>query len=136
MTRSPALIAALVGTLRSGGAFVPLDPAYPAERLSTMIEDANVQCVLADAETIATCGALFEGLDVIDVHNVPDDEALNVTIHPEQLAYVIYTSGSTGKPKGVAVSHVALSRHLDDFITCYGITSNDTQLQSSTISLA
>ncbi|SPB17997.1 non-ribosomal peptide synthetase [Caballeronia novacaledonica] len=135
LTRSPALIASLVGVLRSGGAFVPLDPAYPAERLSVMIEDAGVHCVIADAQTIATCGALFSGLEVIDVNQVAtfSDEAPSVTIHPEQLAYVIYTSGSTGKPKGVAVSHVSLSRHLDDFIGCYGITSHDTQLQSSTI---
>ncbi|SAL01897.1 non-ribosomal peptide synthetase [Caballeronia pedi] len=135
LTRSPALIAALVGVLRSGGAFVPLDPAYPAERLGVMLEDAGVRCVVADAATIATCGALFAGLDVIDVNQLDAfaDVAPRVTIQPEQLAYVIYTSGSTGKPKGVAVSHVALSRHLDDFIGCYGITSRDTQLQSSTI---
>ncbi|WP_250517958.1 non-ribosomal peptide synthetase [Caballeronia sp. INDeC2] len=135
LTRSPALIAALVGTLRSGGAFVPLDPAYPAERLSVMLDDAGVRCVIADAATIATCAALFAGLDIIDVNALDafPDEASDVTLHPEQLAYVIYTSGSTGKPKGVAVSHVSLSRHLDDFIGRYGITSHDTQLQSSTI---
>uniref|UniRef100_UPI002028BA63 non-ribosomal peptide synthetase n=1 Tax=Caballeronia sp. GAFFF2 TaxID=2921741 RepID=UPI002028BA63 len=135
LTRSPALIAALVGVLRSGGAFVPLDPAYPAERLQTMLDDARVQCVIADADTLGQCGALFEGIDVIDVNGVGmlADTAPDVSIHPEQLAYVIYTSGSTGKPKGVAVSHVSLSRHLDDFIGCYRITSDDTQLQSSTI---
>ncbi|MFM0620511.1 AMP-binding protein, partial [Paraburkholderia nemoris] len=55
------------------------------------------------------------------------------SIHPEQLAYVIYTSGSTGRPKGVAVSQRALSLHLDDFIGTYGISAQDTLLQSSTI---
>ncbi|MFM0268888.1 AMP-binding protein, partial [Paraburkholderia sediminicola] len=55
------------------------------------------------------------------------------SIHPEQLAYVIYTSGSTGRPKGVAVSQRALSLHLEDFIGTYGISAQDTLLQSSTI---
>ncbi|WP_175055076.1 condensation domain-containing protein, partial [Paraburkholderia sediminicola] len=55
------------------------------------------------------------------------------SLHPEQLAYVIYTSGSTGRPKGVAVSQRSLSLHLEDFIGTYGISSQDTLLQSSTI---
>ncbi|PCE27305.1 non-ribosomal peptide synthetase, partial [Paraburkholderia acidicola] len=135
VTRGPGLVAALVGVLRSGGAFVPLDPAYPAERLATMLDDAQVSCVLADATTLASCGELFAGREVIDIGTVEaEDETLpEIVIHPEQLAYVIYTSGSTGRPKGVAVSHVALSRHLDDFIGTYGISGADTQLQSSTV---
>ncbi|PCE21489.1 hypothetical protein BWP39_31340, partial [Paraburkholderia acidicola] len=137
VTRGPGLVAALVGVLRSGGAFVPLDPAYPAERLATMLDDAQVGCVLADATTLASCGELFTGREVIDigtVSTVAEDGTLpEIVIHPEQLAYVIYTSGSTGRPKGVAVSHVALSRHLDDFIGTYGISHADTQLQSSTV---
>ncbi|HXZ08369.1 MAG TPA: amino acid adenylation domain-containing protein, partial [Paraburkholderia sp.] len=139
VTRGPGLVAALVGALRSGGAFVPLDPAYPGERLATMLEDAQVGCVLADAQTLATCGTLFAGREVIDVGaleqgaDVLPHVAPDAAIHPEQLAYVIYTSGSTGRPKGVAVSHAALSRHLDDFIGTYGISGADTQLQSSTV---
>ena len=135
LTRSAGLVAALVGVLRSGAAFVPLDPAYPAERLRTMIDDAQLSCVLVDAMTLATCGPLFANREVIDINalDTSSGDPLDVTIHPEQLAYVIYTSGSTGRPKGVAISHVALSRHLDDFIGAYGIDAADIQLQSSTI---
>ena len=135
LTRSVGLVAAVVGVLRSGAAFVPLDPAYPAERLRTMMDDAQLSCVLADADTLATCGMLFEGREVIDINTIDTSsgDPLDVSIHPEQLAYVIYTSGSTGRPKGVAISHVALSRHLDDFIGAYGIDATDVQLQSSTI---
>jgi amino acid adenylation domain-containing protein len=135
LTRSVGLVAALVGVLRSGAAFVPLDPAYPTERLRTMMDDAQLSCVLGDAATFATCGPLFAGREVIDINALEPSAAnpIDVHIHPEQLAYVIYTSGSTGRPKGVAISHVALSRHLDDFIGTYGIDAADIQLQSSTI---
>lgn len=135
LTRSVGLVAAVVGVLRSGAAFVPLDPAYPADRLRTMINDAQLSCVLADAATFATCGPLFAGREVIDINALEPSSGhpLNASIHPEQLAYVIYTSGSTGRPKGVAISHVALSRHLDDFIGTYGIDASVVQLQSSTI---
>ncbi|WP_213764823.1 non-ribosomal peptide synthetase [Caballeronia sp. dw_19] len=135
LTRSVGLVAAVVAVLRSGAAFVPLDPAYPAERLRAMMDDAQLSCVLGDAATFATCGPLFAGREVIDINaldTLPGDP-LDVPIHLEQLAYVIYTSGSTGRPKGVAISHVALSRHLDDFIGTYGINAADVQLQSSTI---
>ncbi|WP_321884918.1 non-ribosomal peptide synthetase [Paraburkholderia bannensis] len=143
LTRSVGLVAALVGVLRSGAAFVPLDPTYPPERLRTMIEEAQLACVLADAATLDTCGALFADREALDIaalravasHDASDEAApeLHAQIHPDQLAYVIYTSGSAGRPKGVAVSHDALSRHLDDFIAAYGIDARDTQLQSSTI---
>jgi amino acid adenylation domain-containing protein len=135
LTRSVGLVAALVGVLRSGAAFVPLDPAYPAERLRTMMDDVQLSCVLGDAATFASCGPLFAGREIIDINALESspDNPLDVPIHPEQLAYVIYTSGSTGRPKGVAISHVALSRHLDDFINTYGIDAADIQLQSSTI---
>ncbi|MDE1182644.1 non-ribosomal peptide synthetase [Paraburkholderia sp.] len=138
LTRSAGLVAALVGVLRSGAAFVPLDPAYPAERLRAMIDEAQLSCVLGDAATLASCGALFAGRDAFDIATLKAASAdaasaVHAPIHPEQLAYVIYTSGSAGRPKGVAVSHHALSRHLDDFIGTNGITARDTQLQSSTI---
>ncbi|ACR31379.1 non-ribosomal peptide synthetase [Burkholderia glumae] len=141
MTRSLGMVAALLGTLRSPGAFVPLDPAYPAERLAMMMDDAGVEVVLTDAAARRQCGALFAGRSAIDVDALehggadarPAAGAGRHEPHPDQLAYVIYTSGSTGRPKGVAISHGALAAHLDDFITAHGIGADDTQLQSSTI---
>ena len=155
MTRSIGMVASLLGTLRSPGAFVPLDPTYPAERLALMMDDAGVRVLLIDRATQEQCGALFDGRTVIDVHALDDDsyeaadaassEAVSANAtststaapvyapHPEQLAYVIYTSGSTGRPKGVAITHGAFAAHLDDFIAAHRIDANDTVLQSSTI---
>ena len=153
MTRSIGMVASLLGTLRSPGAFVPLDPTYPAERLALMMDDAGVRVLLSDRATREQCGELFAGRTVIDVDALDDDsceaadaisnEAVSARAtaaaapvyapHPEQLAYVIYTSGSTGRPKGVAITHAAFAAHLDDFIAAHQITANDTVLQSSTI---
>ncbi|MFM0502670.1 amino acid adenylation domain-containing protein [Paraburkholderia caffeinilytica] len=141
MTRSIGMVAALLGTLRSPGAFVPLDPTYPAERLAMMMEDAGVRVVLTDAAAAAQCGALFADRIAIAVDALDDVANANanaaapraVDPHPDQLAYVIYTSGSTGRPKGVAIAHGAFAAHLDDFIATHGIDATDTQLQSSTI---
>ncbi|WP_144109533.1 non-ribosomal peptide synthetase [Paraburkholderia sp. BCC1886] len=138
MTRSIGMVAALLGTLRSPGAFVPLDPAYPADRLAMMMDDAGVRVVLTDASTLAQCGELFEGRVALDVGAADGqtDEPVGIEEtkpHPAQLAYVIYTSGSTGRPKGVAISHGAFAAHLDDFIDAHGIGADDTVLQSSTI---
>ncbi|MFC7632677.1 non-ribosomal peptide synthetase [Paraburkholderia humisilvae] len=141
--RGPAMIAALLGVIRSGGAFVPLDPSYPAARLTQMIEDAGIVQVLADAQSADGLSDVLAGCEVIDVNGAqqphdarcaPGDTRFSpAPLHPDQLAYVLYTSGSTGKPKGVAVSHGALWTHLQDFLTTYGISAADTVLHSSTI---
>ena len=147
MTRSIGMVASLLGTLKSPGAFVPLDPAYPSERLALMMDDAGVRVLLTDRATEAQCGALFAGRIAIDVHALnrdsPDGTGVDASVsladaaaytpHPEQLAYVIYTSGSTGRPKGVAITHGAFAAHLDDFMNAHRIEASDTVLQSSTI---
>ncbi|WP_087687508.1 non-ribosomal peptide synthetase [Pandoraea sp. PE-S2R-1] len=148
LRRSAAVVPALIGVLRAGAAFVPLDPEYPADRLAYMMEDAGVSRVLTDAETRHALAALFVQRDAIDIDqfrpaqgdgdeaeidSAPHDIDAHAKVHGDQLAYVIYTSGSTGRPKGVAVSQRSLALHLNDFITTYGIASSDRQLQSSTI---
>ncbi|WP_413657759.1 amino acid adenylation domain-containing protein [Paraburkholderia phenoliruptrix] len=143
VARGPALIAALVGIIRSGGAFVPLDPEYPAARLAQMIDDAGIVQVVADASSAGRVAGVLAQCEVVDVGSMAGAAALgapadatrhtDLTLHPEQLAYVLYTSGSTGRPKGVAVSHGALWTHLQDFLATYGINEADTVLHSSTI---
>jgi len=117
--RSPDLIAALLGIVRAGAAYLPLDPAAPPERLAWMLHDAGARLLLVDRELLEI---LPPGMLPADLRIVPIDEALEP--HPptplshrppiprergefggEALAYVMYTSGSTGTPKGVAVSH-------------------------------
>ena len=125
--RSAGLVAGLLGIWQSGGAFVPLDPSYPAPRLREMIEDAGVRVVVADAASAARLADVLSGCVVLDVAAALEDPPANwqVALDARQLAYVIYTSGSTGRPKGVAISHGALSLHLDDFIATYAIGAAD-----------
>jgi len=140
VARGPALIAALLGIIRAGGAFVPLDPDYPAARLVQMIGDAGIVQVVADSGSAARVADVLAGCEVVEVGDAassaqtPQSTAYtDIDLHPDQLAYVLYTSGSTGRPKGVGVSHGALWTHLQDFLATYGINEDDTVLHSSTI---
>ena len=105
LTRSPELIAAMLGVLKAGGAYVPLDPDYPRERLELMIHDATMAALVTDApeENLA----VDAGLPLLRPGQ--GDEAPPVgqagAPAPPNLAYVLYTSGSTGRPKGVAITH-------------------------------
>ena len=133
--RSVALAASLIGVLESGGAFVPLDPTYPEERLAFMLADAGVRCVVADARSAAKLAPILGDRTLIPVDAAAGaaPSAPGREPHPDQLAYVIYTSGSTGNPKGVAISQRALSIHMDDFILAHAISDQDKVLHTSTI---
>ncbi|MDO3623332.1 non-ribosomal peptide synthase/polyketide synthase [Ralstonia pseudosolanacearum] len=104
--RSVELVVGLLGILKAGGGYVPLDPSYPQDRLAYMLEDSAPVAVLAQSNTREQLGAL--SVPVLDLDG-PLEEAehdLQVTgLEPHHLAYVIYTSGSTGRPKGVVVEH-------------------------------
>ncbi|MEW5926454.1 MAG: amino acid adenylation domain-containing protein [Gemmatimonadota bacterium] len=111
LERSPLMVAALLGTLRAGGTYVPLDPAYPRERTAATLEDSAARVVLTQ-ESLA--GALPPGhaaevvrLDA-DAHRFPpagEEDGARAPADPENAAYLIYTSGSTGRPKGVVIRH-------------------------------
>ncbi|MEU4179802.1 amino acid adenylation domain-containing protein [Streptomyces sp. NPDC026589] len=117
--RTWELVATLLGVLRAGCAYVPMDPAYPAERVRYMIEHSRAASVVVDAGTAALCSA---APDRVHLDAVPDRPAASpAACSAGDLAYVIYTSGSTGKPKGVAVEHrsvvamaASMRRLLDD----------------------
>jgi amino acid adenylation domain-containing protein len=94
LKRSVDAVIAILAVLKAGGAYLPLDPSYPRERLSRMLADAGVQIVITEEY-------LERNADEIETQNNAD---FKTTIDSENLAYVIYTSGSTGKPKGVLVS--------------------------------
>jgi len=110
--RSLEMIVGLLGILKAGGAYVPLDPNYPNERLSFMLEDAQVQVLLTQhsfLERLPQHQAKLVCLDT-DAQLISQSSQDNCTtgVQTNNLGYVIYTSGSTGKPKGVAMSQLAL----------------------------
>jgi amino acid adenylation domain-containing protein len=112
--RSIDMIVGLLGILKAGGAYVPLDPDYPQERLSFMLEDAQVGVLLTQqqlVESLPKNQAPVVCLDT-DWENIAQNSQSNLenTATPDNQAYVIYTSGSTGKPKGVLVNHSNVTR--------------------------
>jgi len=103
--RSTATLIGILGTLKAGAAYVPLDPDYPAARLAFMLEDSRSAVLLArgcDAESVPPGASPVLDLDAASNE---DDADLEPIAGPDNLAYVIYTSGSTGTPKGVMVTH-------------------------------
>ncbi|MDB4948389.1 MAG: tycC3 [Gemmatimonadetes bacterium] len=107
--RSPALVAALLAVLKAGAAYVPLDAAYPPERLAFMLADADVSVLVVDGEVPAPL-ASFPGTVVRLSADEESPEAPLPELDPESLAHVLYTSGSTGTPKGVAITHRSVVR--------------------------
>ena len=111
LPRSLQMLVALLAVMKAGAAYVPLDPAYPRERLSFILKDASCAAVITDGERVDR--GLFRDVDVPLVDVASDKEAIgqqsranpeNKTA-PDNAVYVIYTSGSTGRPKGVVVAH-------------------------------
>jgi len=104
--RSTGMIVGMLGILLSGSAYVPLDPAYPVERLRLMIEDAGLAAIVATPGSEASFSANFGGLPLLLTEGNGAIAATDLpAIAATDVAYVIYTSGSTGQPKGVLVSH-------------------------------
>ncbi|MEM9808992.1 MAG: amino acid adenylation domain-containing protein, partial [Cyanobacteria bacterium P01_D01_bin.56] len=112
LERSCGLIVSILGILKAGAAYVPLDPSYPTERLAYMLEQAEVGLILTQANLVSrfatwerTCFCLDTHADVLDKYPTTNP---NLDSSADQLGYLIYTSGSTGKPKGVAMPQGAL----------------------------
>jgi amino acid adenylation domain-containing protein len=108
MERSPAMVTAMLAVLKAGGAYLPLDPAYPRERLELMLEDSGALLVLTEERLADRLGArtpiVCVDRDAATLDRQPDHRPAPAAV-PGNLAYVIYTSGSTGRPKGVAIAH-------------------------------
>ena len=131
--RSLELVAGLLGVLKAGAAYVPLDPEYPADRLAFMVSDAAAPVVLVQSHLRDVLPPTDATVLVLDhetewagepVHNPPPTTA-------DQLAYVIYTSGSTGRPKGVPNTHRGIVNRLDWMQKRYGLTASDAVLQKT-----
>ena len=117
-------VAAMLATWRTGGTYIPLDPAYPPERLRYMISEAAVRWTITDTATTPAAAAL--GTETIPVETArPATGAAATPPAPHDLAYIIFTSGSTGQPKAVGVEHAALARHIPAARDYFAITPAD-----------
>ncbi|HKD74280.1 MAG TPA: amino acid adenylation domain-containing protein, partial [Ktedonobacterales bacterium] len=134
--RSPDLIIGLLGILKAGGFYVPIDPAYPRERIGFMIADASVNIVLTKADLQAAIPSADLSVILLDRfwQQIALQSADNpvVTTTAENLAYVNYTSGSTGLPKGVCIPHQAVVRLVKEN-TFARLTADEVFLQFATI---
>jgi amino acid adenylation domain-containing protein len=131
--RSLEMIVGLLGILKAGAAYLPLDPAYPRERLAFMLGDAQVPVLLTQERllpALPASGARVVCLDAgwADVAGEAG-EAVESGVTPEDLAYVIYTSGSTGQPKGTLLAHRGLSSLVTAGAGLYGVAQGSRMLQ-------
>ena len=135
--RSIEMVVGLLGILKAGGTYVPLDPDYPTERLAYMVEDSGIELLLTQQhlreELPETKGLIVIGLDRLELaHHASNNP--EVALHGEHLAYVIYTSGSTGRPKGVMVRHRALSHFLLSMQETPGLSPDDILMAVTSLS--
>ncbi|MFI1196255.1 amino acid adenylation domain-containing protein [Micromonospora sp. NPDC020750] len=132
--RSVELVAGLLGVLKAGGAYLPLDPEYPADRLSFMVTDAAAGVVLVQEhlrDVLPDTGATVLVLDDEAVWADQPTVDPAPTAGPGNLAYVIYTSGSTGRPKGVPNTHRGIVNRLDWMQRTYRLGADDAVLQKT-----
>ncbi len=136
--RSIDMVVAVLGVLEAGGAYLPLDPAFPPERLALMLEDSKAAVLLTErpvAESLPPSGATRVLLDVErDALSREPEWTSPETVDGERAAYLIYTSGSTGRPKGVVVPHRALANFLETMAREPGIAASDVLLSVTTLS--
>ncbi len=138
VSRSADMVVGLLAVLKAGGTYVPLDPAYPAERLAFMLDDAR-RLGVADRAKTAWRPAGMRGSRPLSRRGTGGDRRaeranLDGGPIPANLAYVIYTSGLTGRPKGVQVTHAALANLLESMRRLLAINERDALLAVTTLS--
>ncbi len=134
LDRSVDMPAGVLGVLKSGGCYVPLDPVFPKYRLQLVIDDIKPKVILTESSLESE---LPEGdWQTLFIDNIKesDNAPTNSKLSSENLAYIIYTSGSTGKPKGVEIPHRAVVNFLTSMQQSPGITSNNKLLAVTTLS--
>jgi len=129
--RSCELAVALVGVLKAGGYYVPLDPDYPAERLAFMLEDSGVPVVVTQRDLLAALPAHRAANVVLGETPAHEADVSRVRATAGDPAYLIYTSGSTGQPKGALNGHAAIVNRLLWMQSRYELTASDVVLQKT-----
>ncbi|MBP5911919.1 amino acid adenylation domain-containing protein [Streptomyces sp. LBUM 1486] len=145
LPRRPDVLVALLAVLKSGAAYLPVDPANPRARIDALVADAGARIVLDERAFPAGSDRLPDDEDAFAVgpdrlpdgegaSPVPDrlpDSDLGLPVHPHQAAYLIYTSGSTGRPKGVVVEHGSLAAYLGEAVAMYPAASGESLVHTS-----
>ncbi|MEO0556390.1 MAG: amino acid adenylation domain-containing protein, partial [Bacteroidota bacterium] len=133
LERSVEMIIGMLGIMKAGCAYLPLDPGQPEQRICTMLEDCGVRLTFAEQ----TNNLYDQYTELVDIRDEAiqrqSKEDLGIELPPDGLAYVIYTSGSTGKPKGVKVGHRSVVNLIYSQAAMFGIDQTDRILQFSTI---
>ncbi|MGE5411783.1 MAG: amino acid adenylation domain-containing protein, partial [Clostridiales bacterium] len=156
LDRSAEMIISIIGVLKSSSAYVPLDPEYPIERLSYIIEDSSLSVIVTEEKylekfekikaelkkKLLSEGGRGEEVEDIKIICIDKDrieierqssKTVEINVDGDSLAYVIYTSGTTGNPKGVMVSHSSVVNHNRSVRKIFGLTNKDRVLQFATI---
>ncbi len=146
MRRGPELLCALLGILKSGGVYLPLDPDYPPDRLGFMIEDSAPVMILTTSDVVAKLTDEAQRLPRLEFDDpdtagelarhrpdAPTDADRRSPLRLDDLAYVIYTSGSTGRPKGVAVTHRGIPNLAHSYLERFRLQQGSRFLQFSSI---
>lgn len=138
MERSLEMVVGLLGILKAGNAYVPIDPSYPQERKAFMVNNSEVEILLTlDSEIKSLSGEQCKVISIKNEWELIAQESREVSklkVELEDLIYVIYTSGSTGKPKGVMVSHKGVVNHCFNIIDQFKLNHQDRVLQFTSIS--
>jgi amino acid adenylation domain-containing protein len=139
--RGPDMVASMLGILKAGAAYVPLDPAYPHDRLKYMVENAKLAALVTHASIANSLAfpraqtlSLDEDASLLMAQSAADIPSDAKSAKPQDSAYVIYTSGSTGKPKGVLVPHRAVVNFLETMAREPGMNANDRIVAVTTLS--
>ncbi|UQZ59602.1 non-ribosomal peptide synthetase [Bacillus subtilis] len=140
LPRSPEMVASMLGVLKTGAAYLPLDPEFPADRISYMLEDSKPSCIITTKEIAASLPDNLAVPELVLDQAVTQEiikryspENPDVSVSLDHPAYIIYTSGSTGRPKGVVVTQKSLSNFLLSMQEAFSLGEEDRLLAVTTV---